>query len=318
MKYKEFASVYSPSPLQSAFDFCIDSEGTQLETTKKVITCLCDFEILKDSLTTEEILEEETDELRKCDQSVQYENKSCYDNVFKIDSSVNSINNKFEQKIIVSFNDIESVITPFKGERHENVLHWIENFEAQSELLSLSEVHKFIYAKKCLRGNASLVVRSETGINSWKQLKDLLMEEFKISFNSAEVHEMLQKHKMKCNESPLEYFYSMKEISQQSNIDDQALITYIIKGINDSTQNKIMLFGCTSIIEFKTKLRVYETYKREMKQSESFNRVPNVSNEVGKRSQIHCYYCQQQGHKSYECKAKIRTPNLRILITRRG
>ncbi|GFY59746.1 hypothetical protein TNIN_413651 [Trichonephila inaurata madagascariensis] len=43
-----------------------------------------------------------------------------------------------------------------------------------------------------------------------------------------------------------------------------------------------------------------------MKQSESFNRVPNVSNEVGKRSQIHCYNCQQQGHKSYECKAKIR------------
>ncbi|GFY37494.1 hypothetical protein TNIN_462131 [Trichonephila inaurata madagascariensis] len=43
-----------------------------------------------------------------------------------------------------------------------------------------------------------------------------------------------------------------------------------------------------------------------MKQSESFNRVPNVSNELGKRSQIHCYNCQQQGHKSYECKAKIR------------
>ncbi|GFY56718.1 hypothetical protein TNIN_319151 [Trichonephila inaurata madagascariensis] len=72
----------------------IDSEGTQLEIAKNIVTCLCDFEILKDSLTTEEILEEETDELRKCDQSVQYENKSCDDNVFKIDSSVNSINNK--------------------------------------------------------------------------------------------------------------------------------------------------------------------------------------------------------------------------------
>ncbi|GFY72811.1 transposon Ty3-G Gag-Pol polyprotein [Trichonephila inaurata madagascariensis] len=211
-------------------------------------------------------------------------------------AGVNSINSKYEQKIIVSFNDIESVITPFKGERHENVLHWIENFEAQSELLSLSEVHKFIYAKRCLRGNASLVVRSETDINSWKQLKDLLMEEFKISFNSAEVHEMLQKRKIKSNEFPLEYFYAMKEISQQSSIDDQALITFIIKGINDSTQNKAMLFRCTSIIEFKTKLRVYEIYKREMKQPESFNRVPNVSNEVGKRSQIHCYNCQQQGH----------------------
>ncbi|GFY61029.1 transposon Ty3-G Gag-Pol polyprotein [Trichonephila inaurata madagascariensis] len=134
------------------------------------------------------------------------------------------------------------------------------------------------------------------------------MEEFKISFNSAEVHEMLQKRKMKSKESPLEYFYSMKEISQQSSIDDQVLITYIIKGINDSTQNKTMLFGCTSIVEFKTKLRVYETYKREMKQSESFNRVTNVSNEVGKRSQIPCYNCQQQGHKSYECKVKIRNP----------
>ncbi|GFY48780.1 hypothetical protein TNIN_353391 [Trichonephila inaurata madagascariensis] len=75
----------------------IDSEGTQLEIAKNIVTCLCDFEILKDSLTTEEILEE-TDGLSKCDQSVQYENKSCDDNVFKIDNSVNSINNKYEQK----------------------------------------------------------------------------------------------------------------------------------------------------------------------------------------------------------------------------
>ncbi|GFQ73469.1 uncharacterized protein TNCT_459821 [Trichonephila clavata] len=120
---------------------------------------------------------------------------------------------------------------------------------------------------------------------------------------------MLQKRKMKSNESPLEYFYSMKEISQQSRIDEQALITYIIKGINDSTQNKTMLIGCTSIVEFKTKLRVYETYKREMKQSESFNRAPNASIEIGKRPQIHCYNCQQLGHKAYECKAKIKNPN---------
>lgn len=286
----------------------IASEGTQLEIAKNIITCLCDFEILKNSITTENILEEETDELRKCDQSVQYENESCDDNVFKIDSSVKSLNNKYEQNIIVSFNDIESIITPFKGERYENVLNWIENFEAQAELLSLSEVHKFIYAKRCLRGNALVVVRSESNINSWQQLKDLLMEEFKTSFNSAEVHEMLQKRKMKSNESPLEYFYSMKEISQQSSIDEQALISYIIKGINDSTQNKTMLFGCTSIVEFKTKLRVYETYKREMKQSESFNRVPNASNEIGKRPQIHCYNCQQLGHKAYECKAKTKHP----------
>ncbi|GFR28957.1 hypothetical protein TNCT_269901 [Trichonephila clavata] len=40
------------------------------------------------------------------------------------------------------------------GERHENVLNWIENFEAQAELLLLSQVHKFIYAKRCLKGNA--------------------------------------------------------------------------------------------------------------------------------------------------------------------
>ncbi|GFR18185.1 transposon Ty3-G Gag-Pol polyprotein [Trichonephila clavata] len=257
---------------------------------------------------TDETSEEETNELRQCDQSAQYENKNCNDSVFKLDSNVNSLNNKYDQKIIVSFNDIESIITPFKGERHENVLNWIENFETQAELLSLSEVHKFISAKRCLRENALLVIRSESNINMWKQLKELLMEEFKLSFNSAEVHEMLQKRKMKNNESPLEYFYSMKEISQQSRIDEQALITYIIKGINDSTQNKTMLFGCTSIIEFKTKLRVYEAYKREMKQSESFNRAPNASIEVGKRPQINCYNCQQLGHKAYECKAKIKNP----------
>ncbi|GFX98163.1 hypothetical protein TNCV_4908071 [Trichonephila clavipes] len=156
----------------------ISDESTQFEISKNILTCMCVFEVLINPLTTEEILEE-TDELRKCDQSVKKENKNC-DDVFKISSSANSPNNKYEQKIIVSFSDIEGIITTFKGERHENVLHWIENFEAQA-----------------------LVVRSETNINLWKQSKDLLMEEFKISFNLAEVHEMVQKRKMKSNKSLL-------------------------------------------------------------------------------------------------------------------
>ncbi|GFT34132.1 transposon Tf2-11 polyprotein [Nephila pilipes] len=84
----------------------VTGEEMKSEIAKNIITSLCDFEIFKNSLTTDDRSEEETNELRKCDKSVQYENKNCEDYAFKIDSSVNSVNTKYEQEIVESFNRV--------------------------------------------------------------------------------------------------------------------------------------------------------------------------------------------------------------------
>lgn len=57
----------------------------------------------------------------------------------------------------------------------------------------------------------------------------LLLEEFGQVCNSADLHEILSKRKIKDNESLDEYFLTMKQLCSKNNIEDSALIQYVIK-----------------------------------------------------------------------------------------
>ncbi|GFQ70904.1 retrovirus-related Pol polyprotein from transposon 297 [Trichonephila clavata] len=61
----------------------------------------------------------------------------------------------------------------------------------------------------------------------------------------------------------------MKELSNFGKIDEAALIQYVIKRINDKPDNKIILYGCKNLIEFKEKLKVYEVMKSDFVRSKS-------------------------------------------------
>ncbi|GFR33904.1 retrovirus-related Pol polyprotein from transposon 297 [Trichonephila clavata] len=109
--------------------------------------------------------------------------------------------------VYLNYADIESTLTQFKAESHENIIHWIEQFENISKLFNLSEIQKFIFAKRSLGGHAALFVRTEPNINSWQRLKQALISEFGMEINSANLHELLSKRKMRESESPQEYFF---------------------------------------------------------------------------------------------------------------
>lgn len=62
-------------------------------------------------------------------------------------------------------------------------------------------------------------------------------------------------------ENVLAYFLQMREIGAKANVDISSIITYTINGINDNGPDKILLYGCKSIEEFKEKLRLYQGIK---------------------------------------------------------
>ncbi|GBN02981.1 hypothetical protein AVEN_255936-1 [Araneus ventricosus] len=97
----------------------------------------------------------------------------------------------------ISISDIESFITPFDGDSHQSVEKWIELFEGVVNMFNLSDLHKLVFGKRSLKGKAKLYSQSETSVNSWEKLKDLLLSEFGYSCNSAELQEMLSKCKLK-------------------------------------------------------------------------------------------------------------------------
>ncbi|KYM96453.1 hypothetical protein ALC62_12891 [Cyphomyrmex costatus] len=82
--------------------------------------------------------------------------------------------------------------------------------------------------------------------------------EFEETSDLAQLHEMLLKRKLKKEESLQEYYLLMKELASRGKIESEALIQYIIDGIVDDTQNKLVLYGAKKLSDFKEKLKTYE------------------------------------------------------------
>ncbi|KAK9730894.1 Retrotransposon gag protein [Popillia japonica] len=104
-----------------------------------------------------------------------------------------------------------------------------------------NDLHKYIFAKKSLRGLAKLYIQGEAGLNSWRSLKRALLKEFSTKINSVKLHETLRTRQIKKGESAQEYLLVMKEIASRGSIDDESLIQYVINGIADDDPNKIVL-----------------------------------------------------------------------------
>ncbi|GFW10333.1 transposon Tf2-9 polyprotein [Trichonephila clavipes] len=69
---------------------------------------------------------------------------------------------------------------------------------------------------------------------------------------------MKQARRLKPTETLQEYFLTMRDLSHKVTVDDSSLMDYIIDGIPDSSNNKIILYGSKTFSEFKDKLKIHE------------------------------------------------------------
>ncbi|XP_011860175.1 PREDICTED: uncharacterized protein LOC105557527 [Vollenhovia emeryi] len=121
----------------------------------------------------------------------------------------------------------------------------------------------------------------------------------------------------------------MKELASRGEIEQDALIQYVIDGIQDDMQNKIILFGTKNQRDFKERLKIYEDIRRkgrdQMKNSKGKDDATRRANS-GKRtvdvskgttdaskktterkdakSDVRCYNCGAKGHISKDCGNK--------------
>ncbi|KYN05238.1 hypothetical protein ALC62_03866 [Cyphomyrmex costatus] len=136
--------------------------------------------------------------------------------------------------------------------------------------------------------------------------------------NSAQIHDMLFRRKLKKDETLQEYYYAMKEIAARGKIEAEALMKYVIDGIQDDTQSKIILYGAKKLTDFKEKLKVYETIRKKNAEKTKVKEKDNVSRKTegakksttansGEKEQgveVRCYNCGGKGYKSKDCKKK--------------
>lgn len=69
----------------------------------------------------------------------------------------------------------------------------------------------YVFAKKSISGLAKLFIQGERGITSWTKLKAALIEEFKTTLNSAQIHRQLSERKVRKRETIQEYFLHVKK-----------------------------------------------------------------------------------------------------------
>lgn len=90
----------------------------------------------------------------------------------------------------------------------------------------------------------------------------------------------------------------------QGDVPDDLLIDYIVCGIRDPVVNKSVLYGATSIPEFKVKLEVYgrmcERRNAEAKSMATTRRTPVPGGPVTV-PETRCYNCGDRGHQTPEC-----------------
>ncbi|GFW85873.1 peptidase A2 domain-containing protein [Trichonephila clavipes] len=117
---------------------------------------------------------------------------------------------------------------------------------------------------------------------------------------------------MRPNETVFQYLVAIRELANrgQGFLDETSIMEYCINGIPDSPSNKLILYGCTTIQEFKEKLGIYDKIFQNKSKNHSYDtsRSPNFSSQRRDVENKHrgpkCILCENFGHKSDACPQK--------------
>jgi len=207
---------------------------------------------------------------------------------------------------------VEDSLGTFSGDGTQNMRRWLTLFEETAEMCRWTDAQKVIYAKRQLRGSAKLFANFECHIQTWRDLKNALTEEFGKTMNSRQVHKELSAAKRKSGETYQEYIYRVLEIASHADIELEAKIQYIIDGVNDEKSYKSILYGATTIKELRQRFLLYETQRTnrgKIKQQSQTHTASKkkVANQVsvdasGKR----CFNCGDTKHLGKECPDKTK------------
>lgn len=172
---------------------------------------------------------------------------------------------------MITIKDVEDSMTHFSGDDQMKIEKWIEEFEDTSKLLQWHDLQKIINAKKLLKGSAKLFISLQKGLTTWKSMKKCLLNEFYSPPNSAIVHTQLIKRKRRPNETPRQYIYAMQTIASQGTIEEEAIIQYIIDGIQDKETKKGVLYGSETMLQLRKNLEHYDRMKERSDRSGEMN-----------------------------------------------
>lgn len=218
----------------------------------------------------------------------------------------------------INIMEIENGVRKFSGDDNMLIRVWVAQFEEYAELMQWTPIQKLVAAKRSLTGTA-LMVSQLTVSRSFEALRDALLDEFDQVRTSKEVHAMLGATRMNKEESLLAYTVRMQELAQLGDVDNGSLMQYVIDGIDDRHENKVLLYGANTMREFKNKLNVYRTFKlqtptqeqtapryqqKNTRQTADPNTYKHQGTVSAQQATTTCTFCNKRGHDEAVCRQK--------------
>lgn len=298
----------------------LEYDGNKEELIARMCKSLIDLNSLVPVLNPEDV-EEENEEVDEINEEENGGKDEESDEEIRSESGSQSrapMSSRINMKFTMNYKDVEASIRQFNSKDAYPVERWIADFEETAVLFKWTALQRVIFAKRSLTELAKMLIESEGVIKTWQKLKTVLEDEFADKISSAQLHKMLAKRKMKKEETVQEYYFVMKELASRGKIEQESLIQYVIDGIQDDTNNKLVLYGTKKIEDFKEKLKVYETINKKNSEKTKSNKDESTKKkEMWKKTtaakkteskepeaEIRCYNCGIKGHKSKECKNK--------------
>lgn len=212
--------------------------------------------------------------------------------------------------------DVEDSIAHFSGDNELSIEKWTTDFEDLAALLKWDDLQKLIYAKRLMQGSAKQFITYEKNVISWDVLKRRLKREFKTKINSASIHAQLARRKRRNDESSRQYVHAMLEIASQDIVEEDALIQYVVDGIQNEEANKCILYTASSLSSLKKKLEIYDRMKDRTSRKKAFkkenekygkNDSKNIKPTPTTKKQ-HCFFCGSVEHDVKQCPFKDKGP----------
>lgn len=205
--------------------------------------------------------------------------------------------------------EFEILVNKFSGDDHVNVRRWVADFEEAAETFQLDDESRWFFAKRLLSGSAKTYF-CDNKLMTWKDFRNQIIEIFDRQLSRNDICKQLERRVILKNETPLQYFIVMRDIANQSDLEERDIVRYIVKGLNDNSGNAANLYYANNLVELRRLLVFYEKIRNDgeikpMKVVQTSSKPNNVltPNKTGlESSETRCFNCRRKGHRSDTCK----------------